>query len=40
MDAAAATAASPMAFRNSDVNAGEGASSNNFWFLLCKQAFL
>lgn len=35
MDAAAATAASPMAFRNSGVNAGEGASSRSFWLRLC-----
>jgi hypothetical protein len=34
MEAAAATAASPMAFLNSGVKAGEGASSSSFWFLL------
>jgi hypothetical protein len=34
MDAAAATAASPMAFRNSGVKAGDGASSNSFWLRL------
>jgi len=34
MDAAAETAASPMAFRNSGVKAGDGASSNSFWFRL------
>ena len=37
MDAAAATAASPMAFRNSGASAGEGASSSNFWLRLCGQ---